>query len=60
MLKRKKAQSTVEYVLLLAALVLAILYGITQVIAPKTTAQFDNAGNIMDRASTELATATGG
>ena len=59
MVKKIKSQSTVEYILLLAALVLAILYGITTVIAPRTQAQYDNSGSIMEKASQELATATG-
>jgi len=58
MIKKAKAQSTVEYVLLLAAIVLAILYGITTVIAPSTENSMNEAGNIIDRAYQEVATAS--
>ena len=59
MLRRLKAQSTVEYALLVTAALLAIIFGANMVIKPKMKANMDSAGLILDKGTTELNTATG-
>ncbi len=54
-----RGQSVVEYTLLIVTVILAALYGITQVMSPKLKTQMDNNGTMMDGASTELLTLTG-
>ena len=59
MMKKSRAQSTVEYILLLAAIVLAILYGVTQLVAPRASGQLENAGNLMEQTTNTFSTAAG-
>lgn len=47
MSKRKKAQSILEYVLLITVIVLVIIYGANNVLRPRTTEQVDAAGRLM-------------
>lgn len=53
-----RGQSVVEYTLLIVTVILAALYGITQVISPKLKTQMDNDGTMMNNAGTELLTLT--
>ena len=53
-----RGQSTLEYLLVAVAILLAVLVGVRTVIQPKVTAGIAGAGNIMDRAGTELTNAT--
>jgi len=59
MARLKKAQSTLEYALLLAVVLLAIIYGANSVIKVKAKANIDAAGTILGGAKTQLRTATG-
>lgn len=61
MRKRKvvKGQSILEYVILLAVVLLAVLYGANNIIKVKAQQNMDTAGDILDKADTELRTATG-
>ena len=59
MLRRKKrGQSTLEYVLLFAGLTLAILYGVKTAIAPTAKNQMDTAESILSTSVDKLADAT--
>ncbi len=58
-LRKKRGQSTLEYILLFAGLTLAILYGVSSVVTPKAKSQMDTAGEIVSKADTELRTAAG-
>ena len=53
-----RGQSTLEYLLVAVAILLAVLVGVRSVIQPKVTTNLDNAGKIMDKAGNELKTAT--
>lgn len=57
--KCKKAQTTLEYALLFTAVLLAVIYGANTVIKAKAKENMDVAGGILDKAKTELQTATG-
>lgn len=61
MRKRKavKGQSILEYVILLAVVLLAVLYGANNIIKVKAQKNMDTAGAILDKADTELRTSTG-
>lgn len=59
MFRTKRGQSTLEYALLLAAVLLAVIYGANMIIKAKAKEQMDAAGGILDKAKTELETATG-
>jgi hypothetical protein len=54
-----RGQSTVEYLLVAVAVLIAILFGVKSVIQPKTKERMNQAGKVIDRAGTELQTATG-
>jgi len=56
---KRRGQSTLEYILLIAAITLVALYGIKSVVAVKTTAQMNTAGEILDATDTNLKTALG-
>lgn len=58
-MRRKKGQSILEYTLLITAVVLAVVYGANKIISTKAKAHMDTAGAIIDKADTELKTATG-
>jgi len=55
----RKGQSTLEYLLLIAGLTLAILYGVKTVITPKAKLQMDTAGEALDATDTNLRTSLG-
>lgn len=57
--KARKGQSILEYVLLLAVVLLAVLYGANNIIKDRAKKNMDTAGAILDKADTELRTATG-
>lgn len=59
MRKARKGQSILEYVLLLAVVLLAVLYGANNIIKEKAKKNMDTAGAILDKADTELRTAAG-
>jgi len=54
MLKRKKAQSTLEYALLLAVVLLAIIYGANSVIKVKAKENMDTAKDLMKKATDKV------
>ena len=56
---KRRAQSTIEYTLLAAALVLAFIYAANSVIKPKAKSMADTGGDIIDKASTEISTKMG-
>lgn len=58
-LKARKGQSILEYVLLLAVVLLAVIYGANNIIKEKAKKNMDTAGAILDKADTELRTSTG-
>lgn len=55
--RTSRGQSTVEYLLVLVAVLLVVMVAISGAIKTKIKDQTDNAGKIMDKASTELKTA---
>ena len=57
--KSRKGQSILEYVLLLAVVLLAVLYGANNIIKAKAKKNMDTAGAILDKADSELRTSTG-
>jgi hypothetical protein len=61
MRKRKtaKGQSILEYVILLAVVLLAVLYGANNIIKVKAQQNMDTAGAILDKADSELRTSVG-
>jgi uncharacterized protein (UPF0333 family) len=50
----RRAQVTVEYTLVLVAILLGIIITIKNVIQPKSQAIYNRAGNIMDAAALEF------
>ena len=56
--RQKKGQSTVEYLLVVVAVLLAVIYGVKTLLQPKVETHMTNAGTLMDKASTEFQTAT--
>lgn len=54
-----RGQSTVEYLLVLVAVLLVVMVAISGAIREKIRAQTTNAAAIMEKASTELKNATG-
>jgi len=56
---KRKAQSTLEYLLLAAGVTLVILYGVKSVVTTKAKTQMDTAGIILETADTNLKTALG-
>ncbi|TAN61412.1 hypothetical protein EPN16_03260 [bacterium] len=57
--KTVKGQSILEYVILLAVVLLAVLYGANNIIKAKAKNNMDTAGAILDKADAELRTSTG-
>ena len=57
--RRDRGQSTVEYLLVVVAVLLAVMFGVRKVLQGKVEDQMKNAGAIVDKAGTELKTATG-
>ena len=58
-MRKKRGQSILEYTLLVAAVVLAVVYGANKIINERAKANMDAADDILDKATTELQTATG-
>lgn len=56
---RKNGQSTLEYALLVTVVLSGVIYGANTIIKAKAKANMDAAGGILDKARTELQTATG-
>lgn len=56
--KARKGQSILEYVILLAVVLLAVLYGANNIIKVKAQQNMDTAGDILERANDELRNAT--
>ena len=59
MLKAKRAQSILEYALLLAVVLLAIIYGANSIIKARAKANMDTAGAILDTAKGKLEASVG-
>lgn len=55
----RSGQSTVEYLLVVVAVLLAVIYGVKTLLQPKIEGHMDNAGALVDKASTEFQTVTG-
>ena len=51
---RRTGQSTVEYLLVVVAVLLAVIYGVKALLQPKVETQMTNAGALMDKASAEF------
>ena len=58
-MRRKRGQSILEYTLLITAVILVAVYGANKIISQKARDQMDVAGDIADKATDELKTATG-
>jgi len=50
MLKKRKGQSLLEYVLLMTIMILVIIYAANNVLKPRATKQVDAAGTLLDNA----------
>ena len=50
----RRGQSTVEYLLVVVMILLAVIYGIKTVLQPKVETQMDNAGTAVDTAGKKL------
>lgn len=55
----RRGQSTIEYILVAVAVLLAVMYGVKTVLEPKIQSRMDQAGQIIDKAGAALGTATG-
>ena len=51
-----RGQVTVEYMLVLVAILLAVIYAVQSILQPKTEAQFKQAGNMLDEAGNQFNT----
>ena len=58
-MRKKRGQSILEYTLLVAAVVLAVVYGANKIINERAKANMDAADGILEKATEELETATG-
>lgn len=56
-MNRKKAQSMLEYVLLITVVALVIIYGANNVIKPQAKDQIDTAGNAVATAVSKFSAA---
>ena len=54
LMRHRRGQSTLEYLLVVVAALLAVLYGVKVVLQPKVKTNVDAAGAILDKANTEL------
>ena len=54
-----RGQSTLEYLLIVVAVLLAVIYGVRTVMQTKVEDRMTDAGKLVDRAGTEFQTATG-
>ncbi len=61
MVKRmqRRGQSTMEYLLVIIAVLIAVIAAINTIMKPKVDAQYTNAGGMLDKAGTELKRVTG-
>lgn len=57
-IRSRKGQNTLEYALLVTAALLAAIYGANTIIKDRAKKNMDAAGSILDKARTELETAT--
>ena len=55
----RRGQSTIEYILVAVAVLLAVMYGVKTVLEPKMQSRMDQAGQIIDKAAQKLDAATG-
>ena len=53
----RRGQVTVEYMLVLVAVLLAVIFAIKTILQPKVEAQFKQSGNLMDKAGNEFQSA---
>ena len=58
-MRKKRGQSILEYTLLIAAVVLAVVYGANKIISVRAKTTMDDSGLLLDKAAEELRTATG-
>ena len=56
--RRSRGQSTVEYLLVVVAVLLAVMYGVRTVLQGRVEDRMDDAGSVIDKAGAELKTAT--
>ena len=52
--RARRGQVTVEYMLVLVAILLAVIFAIKTILQPKSEESFKQAGNLMDKASNEF------
>jgi len=52
-----RAQSTMEYLLIVVAVLLAVIFGVKTVIQPKSEERMTQAGQVLDKAKTQINTA---
>ena len=52
--RRAKGQVTVEYMLVLVAVLLAVIFAIKTILQPKVETQFKQSGELMGKASNEF------
>ena len=58
-MRKRKAQSILEYAILITAVLLAVIYGANYIIKRQAQRSMDQSGAILDEAASRLATATG-
>ena len=54
-MRKRRGQTTIEYVLLLTLLLLGILYGVNTVMKDKVKATMDTSGKVIDKGTSHLA-----
>jgi len=55
-MRRKRGQSTVEYLLVFVGVLLAVIFGVKSVLEPGVKGRMDNAGTALTNAGTKLTT----